>query len=74
MENEHEDAGNKLNEIRMLTDNYNPPPDSCATFKLLYASLQAFEVDLHQHVNLENSILFSKALLLEREMQMTANN
>jgi regulator of cell morphogenesis and NO signaling len=74
MENEHEDAGNKMNEIRLLTNNYTPPADSCTTFKLLYASLQAFEIDLHKHVNLENSILFPKALLLEKEIQMTATN
>lgn len=74
MENEHEDAGNKLKEVRILTNNYTPPADSCTTFKLLYASLQAFEIDMHQHVNLENSILFPKALLLERDIQMTANN
>lgn len=74
MENEHEDAGNKLNEIRILSNNYTPPADSCTTFKLLYASLQAFEIDLHHHVNLENSILFPKALMLEKEIQMTTHN
>ena len=74
MENEHEDAGNKMNEIRILSNNYTPPEDSCTTFKLLFASLQAFEIDLHHHVNLENSILFPKALLLEKEIQISAHN
>jgi regulator of cell morphogenesis and NO signaling len=62
MEDEHEHAGTLLSEIRELTGNYQPPADACTTFRLLYASLQAFEMDLHQHVHLENNILFPKAL------------
>jgi regulator of cell morphogenesis and NO signaling len=71
---EHEDAGNIMNGIRLLTDNYTPPADACTTYKLLYACLHAFEIDLHQHVHLENSILFPKALMLEKEIQMSAHN
>ncbi len=74
MENEHEGAGAKMNEIRILSNNYTPPEDACTTFKLLYASLQAFEIDLHHHVNLENSILFPKALMLEKEIQTATHN
>ena len=74
LENEHEDAGNKLDAIRKLTNNYTPPADSCTTYKLLYACLHAFETDLHQHVHLENGILFPKALMLEKEIQKTAHN
>jgi regulator of cell morphogenesis and NO signaling len=74
MEVEHEDAGNKMNEIRSLTNNYTPPAEACTTYKLMYACLYAFEIDLHQHVHLENSILFPKALALEKEIQMSARN
>jgi regulator of cell morphogenesis and NO signaling len=74
MEAEHEDAGNKMNEIRLLTNNYTPPAGACTTYKLMYACLHAFEIDLHQHVHLENSILFPKALVLEKEIQMSAHN
>jgi len=74
MEIEHDDAGNKMNEIRLLTNNYTPPADACTTYKLMYACLHAFEIDLHQHVHLENSILFPKALILEKEIQMSARN
>lgn len=74
MEDEHEDAGNIMAEIRKLTNNYVPPADACITFKLLYASFQAFEIDLHHHVHLENSILFPKALALERELKLNALN
>ena len=74
MEAEHEDAGNKMNEIRLLTNNYTPPANACTSYKIMYACLHAFEIDLHQHVHLENSILFPKALALEKEIQISANN
>jgi regulator of cell morphogenesis and NO signaling len=64
MEQEHDHAGAVLAEINKLTSNYNPPADACTTFKLSFAALQAFEMDLHQHVHLENNILFPKALQL----------
>ena len=62
MEEEHDHAGSLLSEIRQLTNDYNPPADACTTYKLSFAALQAFELDLHQHVHLENNILFPKAL------------
>jgi regulator of cell morphogenesis and NO signaling len=74
LEDEHEDVGNIMAAIKKLTNNYIPPADACSSFKLLYASLQAFEVDLHHHVHLENSILFPKALSLEREVKLNALN
>ncbi len=62
MEQEHDHAGSMLSEIRELTNNYQPPADACTTYKLSFTSLQEFEKDLHQHVHLENNILFPKAL------------
>ncbi|MEP7375233.1 MAG: iron-sulfur cluster repair di-iron protein [Chitinophagaceae bacterium] len=64
MEEEHDHAGTAMAEIRELTDNYNPPADACTTYKLSYAALEAFEKDLHQHVHLENNILFPNAISL----------
>lgn len=62
MEHEHDHAGSMMAEIRRLTNNYTPPADACTTYKLSFAALQAFELDLHRHVHLENNILFPKAL------------
>jgi regulator of cell morphogenesis and NO signaling len=64
MEDEHEHAGKLLWEIRQLSDNYTLPADACTTYRLSFAALQAFEKDLHQHVHLENNILFPKAIAL----------
>ncbi len=74
MEQEHEHAGSMLAEIRQLTNNYTTPPDACTTYKLSFAALEAFERDLHQHVHLENNILFPKALKLFGELGQCSLN
>jgi len=61
MEAEHEQVGNWMADIRRLTQNYIPPENACTTFRLSLAELKAFEEDLHQHVHLENYVLFPKA-------------
>lgn len=61
MEMEHDHAGEMLYEIRQLTNNYTPPEDACTTFNVCLAELKAFEEDLHQHVHLENNLLFPLA-------------
>lgn len=66
MEQEHEHAGALMAEIRSLSNEYNAPADACTTYKLSFASLQAFEEDLHRHVHLENYLLFPAALQLIR--------
>lgn len=67
MEAEHEEAGDILYQIRMLTNNYTPPPDACTTFRITLAELKEFEEDLHKHVHLENNILFPLALQYENK-------
>jgi len=68
MEADHDAAGEVLSEINKLTNAYTPPAGACNSFRLLYSKLQALEDDLHQHIHLENNILFPKALQLEREL------
>ena len=74
LEQEHDHAGNLLNDIRVLSNDYMAPPDACTTYRLCFASLKAFEVDLHQHVHLENNILFPKAIGFFKELQTTILN
>lgn len=62
VEQEHFHTGSLLKELQTLTDNYTPPADACTTFRLAYSSLEAMELDLHQHLHLENNILFPKAM------------
>ena len=62
MQQEHDHTVSMISEIKQLTGSYNPPPDACTSFRLSYACLEAFELDLHHHLHLENNILFPKAL------------
>jgi regulator of cell morphogenesis and NO signaling len=65
MELEHDSAGAALKEISSLTSGYTPPEDACFSYKTLFAALKEFETDLHQHIHLENNILFPRAIELE---------
>jgi regulator of cell morphogenesis and NO signaling len=68
MEYEHDEAGAALSKMREVTDNYRLPDDGCETFKALYDGLADLEQDLHQHIHLENNILFPKAVRLEQSI------
>ncbi len=61
MEAEHTEAGDNLYAIRQLLNNYTAPGDACTTHRLVIDELKAFEEDLHQHVHLENNVLFPLA-------------
>jgi regulator of cell morphogenesis and NO signaling len=62
---EHDDAGALLERLRELSGEYEAPDDACPTYRALYHGLEAFEQDLHQHVHLENNILFPRAAAME---------
>lgn len=64
MEDEHDQAGALLSELRAITEGYVPPDWACQTFRALYHGLSELETDLHLHVHLENNILFPRALVL----------
>ena len=62
---EHDNAGATLHEMRKLSGNYQIPPDGCNSFKALYEGLASFESNMHQHIHLENNILFPRAVAME---------
>lgn len=62
---EHEAAGQALEKIREITNGYAAPPDGCASYQTLFQALPAFSADLHQHIHLENNILFPRSVELE---------
>ncbi len=59
-EHEHESAGATLAKLREVTANYALPQDACPTFAAMYEEFQHMEADLHQHIHLENNILFPR--------------
>lgn len=62
---EHDSSGHALHKIRALTNGYVPPADACVTYQTLYRALEAFERDLHEHIHLENNILFPRSVDFE---------
>lgn len=69
MVQEHDNAGHLTKEIRGLAQNFVTPEEACNSFKALYQGLEAFEADLHQHIHLENNLLFPRAIALEDAAQ-----
>jgi regulator of cell morphogenesis and NO signaling len=65
MEHEHDSAGNALRALRASSNGYAAPPDACVSYQTLYKTLAELEADLHQHIHLENNILFPRAIALE---------
>ncbi len=63
---EHDAAGDTLRELRQITSDYVPPADACISYQTLYQAVEAFEKDLHQHIHLENNILFPRVIEMEQ--------
>jgi hypothetical protein len=42
------------------------PSDACVSYQTLSKALSEFEADLHQHIHLENNILFPRAIAMEQ--------
>ena len=62
MEQDHDEAGEKLARIRTLTNSFLAPDGACPTWRALYLGLAAFEEELMLHIHLENNVLFPRAL------------
>lgn len=74
MMTEHDSAGDLLREMRLVSGNYTTPPEVCISYQTLYQAMAEFEADLHQHIHLENNILFPRAVEMElrrREISLT---
>jgi regulator of cell morphogenesis and NO signaling len=67
MMQEHDGAGYAIKRLREITKDYAVPADACISYATLYAALKAFEADIHQHIHLENNILFPRAVALEEK-------
>ncbi len=64
---DHDDAGALTARIRSLSGGFVAPADACPTYRAFYQGLEDFERDLHQHIHLENNMLFPRALEMERK-------
>lgn len=58
LESEHTGAGDIIKELREITEHYIAPQGACMSFETTYRKLKELELDLFQHIHLENNILF----------------
>lgn len=58
---DHTRVGQELHRIRELTDDFRVPAEACNTWNALWHGLAALETDLHEHIHLENNVLFPRA-------------
>lgn len=68
MEMEHILAGTDMDKAKALSNNFTPPSHACATYRVFFSKLEEFEKDLHEHIHLENNILFKRAIDLEEKL------
>ncbi|MEO8196741.1 MAG: iron-sulfur cluster repair di-iron protein [Thermoanaerobaculia bacterium] len=57
---DHTRVGAELHRIRELTDEFRVPDGACNTWNALWHGLAALETDLHEHIHLENNVLFPR--------------
>jgi regulator of cell morphogenesis and NO signaling len=62
MLHEHDAAATALARLNELTNGYDVPAEACNTWRALWHGFAALEESLHQHIHLENNILFPRAL------------
>ena len=72
MMQEHDGAGEALRHIRQASRDFTAPDDACISYQTLYQALAGFEADLHQHIHLENNILFPRAIEMEERTAAAA--
>ncbi|MEQ8700518.1 MAG: iron-sulfur cluster repair protein YtfE [Bauldia litoralis] len=58
MRHEHDEHGERLRRIEVMTDDFTLPEDACPTWAALYTGLSKLVNDLMEHVHLENNVLF----------------
>lgn len=67
MEFDHEMVGGLLARLREQTGDFGAPGDACNTYRGLYHGFADLDRELHEHIHLENNILFPGAIRLEAE-------
>lgn len=62
MVQEHHDHAANLERVRRLTHDLRLPDSACATWQALYRGLADLELELMEHIHLENNVLFPEVL------------
>ena len=68
---EHDVVADLLRQLRSITGAFAVPDDGCTSYRALYEGLAAFELLTHEHIHIENNILFPRSVELEsKAMQL----
>ena len=64
----HEVIVNIILSLRKLTNAYTSPENACISHKVVLSKLKELDNDLMQHLYLEQSVLFPRAIAIEKEL------
>jgi regulator of cell morphogenesis and NO signaling len=56
-----------LNVMAQASNHFSPPANACARHRMFYSMLAEFKRDLEQHIQLENDVLFPRAIETEQK-------
>ncbi len=65
---EHEGEVERHGRISELTNGYNAPVDASDEYKKAVDGLREFAADLHEHIHIENDVIFPKSEMIEQEI------
>ncbi|AEV98304.1 hypothetical protein A4D02_22885 [Niastella koreensis] len=68
MHHEHDSINKVLAQMRQLTNSYTPPEHCCTNHRVIYSKLLEIDTDLAQHMHLENTVLFPRAIEMEKKL------
>jgi regulator of cell morphogenesis and NO signaling len=57
---EHDEHGERLARLEALAHGFELPPEACPTWRALYTGVRKLIDDVHEHVHLENNVLFAR--------------
>lgn len=60
MHADHLEVARLLEQLRFAAEDFTLPEDACTSFSTLYRELKAMEMDIFQHVHLENHVLMPR--------------
>ena len=60
MRYEHDEHGERLANLEALAHGFELPDEACSTWRGLYAGVRKLIDDVHEHVHLENNVLFAR--------------
>lgn len=60
MRHEHDEHGERLENLESLANGFELPDEACPTWRALYTGVRKLIDDVHEHVHLENNVLFPR--------------